>query len=132
LEFTQEELSRIIKDKSGIDFGLIKDLIPILRGYSGRIIKLKIVGQKRELIIGKELEIRKTLSHSHLYSSAFYVEKKNIVNGIPQNFILYGAGWGHGVGLCQIGAAVMGEKGYGFDEILIHYFNGAKIQKIYS
>ncbi|MDQ7816280.1 MAG: SpoIID/LytB domain-containing protein [Melioribacteraceae bacterium] len=132
LEYNQEELSKIIKEKSGIDFGQIIDIIPILRGYSGRIIKLKIVGQKKELIIGKELEIRKTLSLSHLYSSAFYVEKKNIVNGIPKNFTLHGAGWGHGVGLCQIGAAVMGEKGYGFDEILVHYFKGAVIQKIYS
>jgi SpoIID/LytB domain protein len=131
VEYTQEEISGIIKEKSGIDFGRIKDLIPLIRGYSGRIIRLAIVGEKKEIIIGKELEIRKTLSKSHLYSSAFFVEKKNIAAGFPQSFILHGAGWGHGVGLCQIGAAVMGEKGYKFDEILIHYFNGAKIQKIY-
>lgn len=132
LEYNQEELSKLIMTRSGIDFGLILDLIPVQRGYSGRINKLKIIGQKKELTIGKELEIRKTLSQSHLFSSEFFVVKENVIDGIPQKFILYGAGWGHGVGLCQIGAAVMGEKGYGFDEILTHYFNGAKIQKIYS
>lgn len=131
VEYSQEELSEIIKSKSGIDFGNIKDLIPLQRGFSGRIIKLKIIGEKKELTFGKELEIRKILSNTHLYSSAFLVEKENINNGIPQKFILLGAGWGHGVGLCQIGAAVMGEIGYKFDEILIHYFRGAKIQKIY-
>lgn len=131
VEYSQDELSNIIKEKSGIDFGNIIDLIPLQRGYSGRIIRLKIIGDKKELIIGKELEIRKTLSKTHLYSSAFMIERKDIINGIPQKFIFYGAGWGHGVGLCQIGAAVMGEKGYKFDEILIHYFRGAKIQKIY-
>jgi len=132
IEYSQEELSNIIKEKSGEDFGNIIDLVPLQRGYSGRIARLKIVGDKKELIIGKELEIRKTLSKSHLYSSAFIVEKKEVVNKTPQKFIFKGAGWGHGVGLCQIGAAVMGEKGYKFDEILIHYFSGAKIQKIYS
>ncbi|MEW6194389.1 MAG: SpoIID/LytB domain-containing protein [Bacteroidota bacterium] len=131
IEFTQEELSAIIKSKSGIDFGEIKDLIPVERGYSGRIKKLKIVGTKKELMVGKELEIRRTLSKSHLYSSCFIVIKENFVKNIPQKIILQGAGWGHGVGLCQIGAAVMGEIGYGFDEILVHYFKGAQIQKIY-
>ena len=131
IEYSQEEISEIIKTKSGYDFGNINDLIPQERGYSGRIIKLKIVGDKKTLTIGKELEIRKTLSNTHLYSSAFIVSKENIVNDIPQKFILNGAGWGHGVGLCQIGAAVMGERGYKFDEILLHYFKGAKIQKIY-
>jgi SpoIID/LytB domain protein len=107
------------------------DLIPIERGYSGRIIKLKIDGDKKSLIIGKELEIRKTLSPTHLYSSAFYITKEEIINKIPQRFILKGAGWGHGVGLCQIGAAVMSELGYGFDEILTHYFKNSVICKIY-
>ncbi len=129
--YTQEELSQIIKEKSGFDFGDIIDLIPIERGNSGRLIKLKIIGSKKVLTIGKELEIRNFLSSSHLYSSAFIIEKENIINGIPQKFILIGAGWGHGVGLCQIGAAVMGEKGYKFDEILLHYFKGAQIKKIY-
>lgn len=132
VEYSQEELSNLINEKTGYDFGKIIDLIPIERGHSGRLIKLKIIGTKKSYIIGKELVIRKVLSTSHLYSSAFVVEKKNIVDDIPQNFILLGAGWGHGVGLCQIGAAVMGEKGYSFDEILLHYFRGAKIKKIYS
>ncbi|MFA6027198.1 MAG: SpoIID/LytB domain-containing protein [Ignavibacteriaceae bacterium] len=131
VEYMQDELSEIINRKSGIDFGKIIDMIPVLRGNSGRIIKLKIAGKKKTLTIGKELEIRRILSPSHLYSSAFIVTKENIVDDIPQKFILHGAGWGHGVGLCQIGAAVMGELGYGFDEILTHYFHGTKIQKLY-
>jgi SpoIID/LytB domain protein len=120
VEYTQDEISELIKIKSGIDFGSIIDLIPIERGYSGRIIKLKIIGTKQTLTIGKELEIRKTLSKTHLYSSAFLIYKSGIENNIPQKFKLRGAGWGHGVGLCQIGAAVMGEMGYRFDEILLH------------
>lgn len=132
IEYTQQELSEIIKTKSGIDFGEIIDLIPLQRGYSGRIIKLKIIGTNKILTIGKELEIRRTLSKSHLFSSAFIITKENIVNNVPQKFLIEGSGWGHGVGLCQIGAAVMGERGYNFDEILLHYFKGAKIQKIYS
>jgi len=131
IEFTQDELSELIKEKSGINFGKIIDLIPIERGVSGRLIKLKIVGTNKTLTIGKELEIRRTLSKSHLYSSAFVIDKENIVNDIPQKFILTGAGWGHGVGLCQIGAAVMGEMGYRFDEILLHYFKDAKIKRLY-
>ncbi|MBK8944824.1 MAG: SpoIID/LytB domain-containing protein [Ignavibacteriae bacterium] len=131
VNYSQEEISEIIKTKSGINFGDIIDLIPISRGYSGRIIKLKIIGTLKTLIVGKELEIRKLLSHSHLYSSAFYIEKGGIENNIPKSFKLVGAGWGHGVGLCQIGAAVMGEKGFRFDEILLHYFRGAQIKKIY-
>jgi len=131
VEYTQDELAETIHRKSGIDFGKIIDLIPVERGNSGRLIKLKIVGTKKIITIGKELEIRRTLSQSHLYSSAFIVTRENIVNDIPQKFILHGAGWGHGVGLCQIGAAVMGELGYGFDEILSHYFKSTAIQKIY-
>jgi len=131
VEYSQEELAKIIKEKSSLEFGKIIDLIPIERGYSGRLIKLKIIGSKKTLTIGKELEIRNILSQSHLYSSAFIIEKDNVINGIPQKFILIGAGWGHGVGLCQIGAAVMGEKGYHFDEILLHYFKGAQIKKNY-
>jgi len=131
VEYLQDEISDIIKSKSGIDFGNIIDLIAVERGYSGRIVRLKIIGTKKTLTIGKELEIRKTLSKTHLYSSAFIVKKENIIDNIPQKFILYGSGWGHGVGLCQIGAAVMGEMGYLFDEILLHYYKGAKIHKIY-
>lgn len=131
IEYTQEEISKLIREKSGIDFGDIVDLIPIERGYSSRLVKLKIVGTKKTLTIGKELEIRRILSPSHLYSSAFVVDKEDVQNGVPGKFILSGAGWGHGVGLCQIGAAVMGEMGYSFDEILLHYFKGAKLKKIY-
>ncbi len=131
VEYSQKEISELIKTKSGIDFGEIIDLVPIERGFSARLIKLKIVGTKKTLVIGKELEIRRTLSTSHLYSSAFIVERVDIQNGIPQKFILTGAGWGHGVGLCQIGAAVMAAKGYQFDEILLHYFSNAKLKKIY-
>jgi len=131
VEYNQEELKNIILSKSNIDFGDILDLQPVERGKSFRLIKLRIKGSKKTLIIGKELEIRKFLSPSHLYSSAFVVEKQSIVNGVPAKFILYGAGWGHGVGLCQIGAAVMADRGYRFDEILSHYFRGAKLKKIY-
>lgn len=132
VEYTQEELSNLIKERSGIDFGKIVDLVPVERGYSSRLIKLKIVGTKKTLTIGKELEIRRTLSPTHLYSSAFVVDKFDVVDGIPGKFVLTGSGWGHGVGLCQIGAAVMGEIGYNFDEILLHYFRGAKLSKIYQ
>ncbi len=131
VEFTQSQISDLIKRKSGIDFGLIKDLIPVERGFSSRLVKLKIVGTKKTLIIGKELEIRRTLSETHLYSSAFIVEKFGEVDGVPQKFLLRGAGWGHGAGLCQIGAAVMAEQGYQFDEIATHYFKGAELKKIY-
>ena len=129
VEYSQEELSSLIKEKSGIDFGDILDLIPAERGESSRIVKLKVVGTKRTITVGKELEIRRFLSKSHLYSSAFIVKK--IGKNIPEKFILYGAGWGHGVGLCQIGAAVMAEKGYNFDEILLHYFKNSELKKIY-
>lgn len=131
IEFTQAQISDLIKRKSGIDFGLIKDLIPVERGFSSRLVKLKIVGTKKTLTIGKELEIRRTLSETHLYSSAFIVEKYGDIEGVPEKFVLRGAGWGHGAGLCQIGAAVMAEQGYQFDEIATHYFKGAELKKIY-
>jgi stage II sporulation protein D len=131
IEYPQREISELIKKKSGIDFGEIIDLIPVQRGRSSRLIKLKIVGTKKTLIIGKELEIRRTLSLSHLYSSAIIIEKGEIENGIPNKFILKGAGWGHGVGLCQIGAAVMAARGHNFDEILLHYFSSAKLKQLY-
>ena len=129
--YTQDQLSRLITKKSGIDFGFILELIPVARGLSSRLVKLKIVGTKKTLTIGKELEIRRTLSETHLYSSSFFVEKQGDNNGIPEKFILHGAGWGHGVGLCQIGAAVMAEQGYQFDEIVTHYFKDAYLKKIY-
>ena len=121
----------MIHRKTGMDFGPIIDLVPLERGSSGRITKLKIVGVRRSFTIGKELEIRRTLSETHLYSSAFIVDKKDIRLDIPSRFILAGAGWGHGVGLCQIGAAVMGAKGYSYRKILTHYFPGASIEKRY-
>ena len=125
VEYTQEELSKLVNEKLKDDFGLITDLIPLERGKSGRIWKLKIVGTKKTFTIGKELEIRRALSESHLYSSAFVVDKQD------GKFILTGAGWGHGVGLCQIGAAVMSTQGYNYDQILLHYYRGAEIKKIY-
>ncbi len=132
VEYTQEELSKLIKERSGVDYGTILDLVPVARGTSARLYKLKIVGDKKVQTIGKELEIRRTLSSSHLYSSAFVVEKQDVdAAGVPQKFVLHGAGWGHGVGLCQIGAAVMGEKGYNYKEILLHYFINASIDKLY-
>ncbi len=127
VKYTQDELSELINRKTGRDFGKITDLIPIERGLSGRIIRLKIIGEKASFIIGKELEIRKVLSESHLYSSNFIVEKENN----SSSFVLKGAGWGHGVGLCQIGAAVMGANGYSHQEILQHYFKGAELEKRY-
>ncbi|MBR5744641.1 MAG: SpoIID/LytB domain-containing protein [Muribaculaceae bacterium] len=132
VDYTQDEISEIACRRSGINFGRIIDLVPLERGTSGRIVRLKVVGTNRTMIIGKELEIRRTLSNSHLYSSAFVVEKgAPDADGVPASFTLRGAGWGHGVGLCQIGAAVMGAKGYKYDEILLHYFVGADITKLY-
>ncbi|MCE8618246.1 SpoIID/LytB domain-containing protein [Bacteroides fragilis] len=131
IEYKQDELSELILKRSGIDYGQILDLIPVERGTSGRLVKLKIRGSKRTMTIGKELEIRRTLSTSHLYSSAFVIDKADIVDDVPGRFILTGAGWGHGVGLCQIGAAVMGEQGYSYDTILLHYYIGATIDKLY-
>lgn len=132
VEYTQQELSKLIKKRSGIDYGEIIDLILVQRGTSSRLVQLKIVGTKHSQIIGKELEIRRTLSESHLYSSAFVIDKEYGENKhLPSKFILSGAGWGHGVGLCQIGAAVMGEKGYPYNEILKHYYIGADIKKLY-
>ena len=131
IRYSQEELAEIIRNNTKTDYGDIIDLIPVERGKSGRICKLKIVGTLKTLTIGKELEIRRTLSTSHLFSSAFIVDKGELVDGIPQWFFISGAGWGHGVGLCQIGAAVMGEKGYKYDEILLHYYKGAEIRRFY-
>ena len=131
VRYTQEELAELIRTNAKGDYGDILDLIPVQRGTSGRICKLKIVGSLKTYTIGKEMEIRRILSNSHLFSSAFVVDKGNVKDGIPQWFLLTGAGWGHGVGLCQVGAAVMGEKGYTYDEILLHYYKGASIRKFY-
>ena len=126
VEYTQDKLSELVNRKLKDDFGTITDLIPLERGKSGRIWKLKIVGTKKSFTIGKELEIRRALSETHLYSSAFEVEKQD------DRFILHGSGWGHGVGLCQIGAAVMGEQGKTYDEILLFYYRNAEIKQLYE
>jgi SpoIID/LytB domain protein len=131
IAYRREELEDIIREKSGIDFGNLLNLIPRKRGPSGRIIRLGIEGSKRSVTIGKELEIRRWLSRSHLYSSAFFVLVEHDSSGLPVRFVLHGAGWGHGVGLCQIGAAVMATKGLSAEDILKHYFRGAEIQKLY-
>ena len=126
VSYPAEQLSELVYRKIGIDFGTIRDIQPIERGVSGRLIRVKITGDKRTLVIGKELIIRKAFSESHLYSSAFIVEKQD---GI---FTFHGAGWGHGVGLCQIGAAVMGARGYNYKAILQHYFKGCELIKMYE
>jgi stage II sporulation protein D len=125
VEYTRKELEEILRDKSGFDFGTLNEIVSLHRGPSGRISRLKIVGSKRSIVVGKELEIRRWLSRSHLYSSAFIVARED------GRFIFRGAGWGHGVGLCQIGAAVMATRGFSADQILKHYFRGVEIQKIY-
>ena len=126
VSYTTDELTRLVNDNLKMDLGDITDLVPVERGKSGRIWKLRIVGTKRTFTIGKELEIRRVLSTSHLYSSVFDVEKTN------DGFTLHGRGWGHGVGLCQIGAAVMGSQGIGYEQILLHYYSDAEIKKIYK
>ena len=128
--YTQEELGSLVRERSGIDFGIIAGFTPLERGPSGRISRLRIEGSKKSLIIGKELEIRKTLSKSHLYSSCFVVDREEDSDGI--RFVLHGAGWGHGVGLCQIGAAMMGARGSSYRDILMHYFRGAGFEKLYN
>ena len=126
VEYTTEQLSELVARRSGIDFGTIVALEPVERGVSGRLTRLRIVGTKRTMVVGKELEIRRWLSESHLYSSAFVVDKTE------SGFKLTGAGWGHGVGLCQIGAAVMGAQGYKYDEILYHYFVNSELNVLYK
>ena len=129
VDYSQAELSSLVKEKTGIDIGKIIDLVPLKRGASARIIELKIVGEKRTMVIGKELEIRKALSTSHLYSSAFVVDKEEREDTL--HFVLRGAGWGHGVGLCQIGAAVMASQGIGYRSILSHYYPHSSLTKRY-
>ena len=126
VEYTQEELSMIVAERSGIDLGLIEELVPLERGASGRIIRLRVVGSKATRVVGKELEIRRWLSRSHLYSSAFVVDKIEREGNLC--FLLKGAGWGHGVGLCQVGAAVMGENGATHIQILCHYYPGTAVE----
>lgn len=133
VRYTRDELAKLVRERSGIDFGDIIDLQPVERGTSGRLVRLRFVGTKRTMVIGKELEIRRSLSPSHLYSSAFIVERQDIdpATGVPGVIVLKGAGWGHGVGLCQIGAAVMGARGFDYKQILGHYFPDSKLEKRY-
>ncbi len=130
--YTQSEIAELVRTRREEDFGDIIDLQPVERGASGRLKRLKIVGTKKTMIIGKELEIRRTLSNSHLYSSAFVVSKGEEIDGIPQTFTLHGAGWGHGVGLCQIGAAAMSNRGNNYREILAHYYAKTGIKQLYK
>jgi SpoIID/LytB domain protein len=125
IEYSRGELEEVLREKSGFDFGTLQEIVPLSRGPSGRISRLKIVGSKRSMVVGKELEIRRWLSRSHLYSSAFLVTFE------AGRVIFHGAGWGHGVGLCQIGAAVMATRGFSAEEILRHYFRGVEIKKVY-
>jgi stage II sporulation protein D len=132
VSYSQEELGNLIRVKSGMDFGEILEIAPVDRGPSGRIVRLKIRGSRRTVVVGKELEIRRWLSKSHLYSSAFVVETSGGKGGAPGRFVFRGAGWGHGVGLCQIGAAVMALRGYTAEQIVLHYFRGATLEQRYS
>jgi stage II sporulation protein D len=129
--YTREELEALLLRKSGIRFGTLRELAPVERGPSGRLVRLRIEGSERTITVGKELEIRRWLSPSHLYSSAFVVDTERDASGVPQRFTLTGAGWGHGVGLCQIGAAVMAVKGYCPEDIVRHYFTGADVARLY-
>lgn len=122
-EYSRTEVSDLVRRRSGMDFGTIRDLVPVERGPSGRLKRLKVVGDKKTMIIGKELIIRRWLSDSHLKSSAFEVHWDG------DHLTLDGSGWGHGVGLCQIGAAVMAAKGYSFDRILLHYYPGSTLER---
>lgn len=130
VRYSQSELSELLSRRSGISFGTVQELVPVERAASGRIVRLKIVGTNAVHTVGKELEIRRWLSETHLYSSAFVVDKLYDASAGENIFVLKGAGWGHGVGLCQIGAAVMGEKGYSYDQILSHYYPGASLEPV--
>ncbi len=122
VSYTAEELGELVTARLGVDLGPIAGLEPLARGPSGRIFRLRITGERGALVVGKELEIRRALSRTHLYSSAFVVDRDE-----AGRFVLTGAGWGHGVGLCQIGAAVMAERGFGYREILAHYYPGTTV-----
>ena len=132
VEYSQEELRAIISDRLKMDLGAIVGFKPVQRGRSGHLVKLCIIGKEKSFTVGKELEIRRVLSKSHLYSSAIVIDAEDIKDGIPQRFVIHGAGWGHGVGMCQIGAAVMGSQGYRYNKILQHYYDTAKVTRLYE
>ena len=131
VDLPQNELCALLLSKTGVDFGEIRGLVPLERGPSGRLFKMRVRGTQQDKIIGKELEIRRILSPTHLLSSAFIVEPYGSAGEVPAGFTLHGAGWGHGVGLCQIGAAGMAEQGKTCEEILSHYFKGAQLATLY-
>lgn len=132
VRYTPEELEAVVEEKAHFGLGAIKDIVPLERGESGRLIYAKLIGESGEKIIGKELEIRRVLSKSHLYSSLFVVDKEMNARGELQAFVLKGGGWGHGVGLCQVGAEIMGEQGYPYDQILYHYYPGSRLKHLYK
>lgn len=125
-----EQARQLVLQKLGVDVGRVVSLKPRERGLSGRIVKLEITGERGSITIGKELEVRRALSPKHLYSSAFIVEPEGPADR-PDAFRLRGAGWGHGVGLCQIGAAVMAAKGNAYETILAHYYPGTALERVY-
>ena len=131
VEYTRQELQDIISQKLAVDFGELMDIVPGKRGVSGRLMDIKIIGTLQQITVKRELEIRRVLSKSHLYSSCFYIQRERDSAGAIKKFILRGAGWGHGVGMCQIGAGVMAARGFGYDAILRHYYKGAQLQRIY-
>ncbi len=132
VRYSVDELTEIVRTRSGLDLGRILALQPVERSESARLVKLRIVGEKASIVVGKELEIRKFLSRSHLYSSAFVVDEERNPEGETIAFVLHGAGWGHGVGLCQIGAAMMSHQGYGYRDILQHYYPDTRLERLYS
>jgi stage II sporulation protein D len=131
IDYDRERLENLIREKSGFDCGTLLNLVPVQRGPSGRIVKLRIEGSRQTIVVGKELEIRRWLSETHLYSSAFVVMTECGENGVPKRFLLYGAGWGHGVGMCQVGAAVMAAKGFNAETILGHYYRQSELANLY-
>ncbi|MDZ7262586.1 MAG: SpoIID/LytB domain-containing protein, partial [candidate division KSB1 bacterium] len=131
MRYTRQQLEQIIRRKTGEDLGELLDIRPVARGHSGRLIFIELVGTKKTLKVGKELEIRRVLSDSHLYSSCFYVDKQLDSRGSVATFVLKGAGWGHGVGLCQVGATTMASQGFSYKEILNHYYKGTDLIKLY-
>lgn len=132
VEYTRNELEQSIRDKTGEDFGSLLNLVAKKRGLSGRLMELEVVGTKSRFIIDRELPIRQALSKNTLYSACFYVVREGKSGGLPNKFVFKGAGWGHGVGMCQVGAAVMANSGKRFDEILTHYYRGVVLEVLYD
>ncbi len=135
---SQAEVQALLKEKLGIDFGYVLRIVPVKRSVSGRLETLRIEGTLHTMTIGKELEIRRSLSPTHLYSSAFIVRTSGTLavegctDSVPAQFELFGAGWGHGVGMCQIGAAVMSNEGHSYERILSHYYHTAQLTPLYK